>query len=859
MARPALIRLAACLACLPSLTLPSHAQQNARFDLAGPKIDVRVTRAAQSLPIAQVPNLLEGDHLWLHADLPESQSVRYLLVAIFLRGTTNPPPDDWIVRIETWNKHIRAEGQEIVVPGGAEQVLLLLAPETGGDISALRSAVRGHPGVFVRASQDLAEAGFEQARIEKYLAEMQQVPPDDPKALAQHSDLLARTLNLKPNADCFKKPVDQQYNCLTQTGTQSLLDDGHGQSVVTSLTSGASSDLISAASTTGIAGGGVYSAYVGAVVDVVRIMSNLHTAHYQYIPAIAFPGNEALNLRLNAPPSFQNPKSVIVIGLPAVQKATPPPLRASDPNHVTCLLKPDVALPVEGAPLVFSTALAHALSLHRDLPVGSLDLPLTPDAFQGGLVIGAPEQRHALSADDSDAPPRPAATATPAPSAPRPPAAQEPVQQPATVNGMWGFDVFHGPTLSVQELPGEDWKLAHAGDDHLIVGEKNDLKLSSTGTACIASIQLEQDGQSPQKLEWTPSGTPNTVAVSFALPSGAPGAVRLRVQQYGKKTPELLSVHAFSKPAQISAIEYHVGDPFLTLTGQGLQQIRQLELSGGTFTRPASPAASATDTDDTKSDSNLRLDLSTGQVSALKAGESVQSKLTLADARVLDVPVTVEGARPALTILSQRIVRPAGAQSVQLLTADDIPLDSTLMLSLRSAERFPRDAQIQINSDDNSLHVSLVLAEGSLVLQDHNTALARVDLKQVFGASAFGPLRLRLVLHNGTAGNWLPLGTLVRLPTLSGLTCTAETTANPCTLSGSDLFLLSSIATDRAFTSPVEVPDGFVGATLNVPHPLSGTLYLKLRDDPAAVASASLPAQPPSPATSGHAGGGNPR
>ncbi len=32
---------------------------------------------------------------------------------------------------------------------------MFLAPETGGDFKTLKSAVRGRPGAFVRASQDL--------------------------------------------------------------------------------------------------------------------------------------------------------------------------------------------------------------------------------------------------------------------------------------------------------------------------------------------------------------------------------------------------------------------------------------------------------------------------------------------------------------------------------------------------------------------------------------------------------------------------------------------------------------------------------------------------------------------------------
>src|SRR5437762_12283353 len=67
----------------------------AAFDLSGPRIDVRVTRGDKTLPIAQVPNLQSGDRIWLHPELPEDQSAHYLLVAVFLRGSTNPPSDHW--------------------------------------------------------------------------------------------------------------------------------------------------------------------------------------------------------------------------------------------------------------------------------------------------------------------------------------------------------------------------------------------------------------------------------------------------------------------------------------------------------------------------------------------------------------------------------------------------------------------------------------------------------------------------------------------------------------------------------------------------------------------------------------------
>ena len=273
---------------LLSFAGPSFAV-DARFDLVGPRINIRVTRNGVTLPIAEVPNLQPGDRIWLHPDLPPTQSVKYLLVCVFLRGNTNPPPEDWFTRIETWQKDVREEGVFVTVPKDAQQAVLFLAPETGGDFSTLKSAVRGRPGIFVRASQDLSEAGFEQSRIEKYLADIRRVPAADAGALQKHSDLLARTLALKPNEACFQQPVDTQFTCLAQSGSQSLLDDGHGQSVAASLANGPNSDLIAAASYTAIAGGGLYSAYVGAIVDLIRVMANIHTAQYQYIPAIAFP------------------------------------------------------------------------------------------------------------------------------------------------------------------------------------------------------------------------------------------------------------------------------------------------------------------------------------------------------------------------------------------------------------------------------------------------------------------------------------------------------------------------------------------------------------------------------------------
>ena len=864
------------LASLAALLFCSSAlgADPARFDLAGPKIEVRVTRNGVTLPIAQVPNLQPGDKIWLHPDFPPTQSVKYLLVAAFLRGTTNPPPDSWFTRIETWNKGVENEGVFITVPDEAQQVILFLAPETGGDYSTLRSAVKGRPGIFVRASQDLNEAGFEQARIEKYLNGMRAVDPGDPKALSEHSTLLARTLALKPNDACFKQPIDAQYNCLTQSGNQLLLDDGHGQTIASALTNGPASDFINQASYTQAVGGGLYSAYVGAIVDLVRLTASLHTAQYQYIPAIAFPEQQRLNLRLNAPPSFHNPKSVIVIGLPAIQAAVLPPLRAADTKQVACLLRPDLTLGLEGAPLVFSTGFAHQLVLHVNSSEHVPDIPLTPDAFRGGLVLAPRTQREVLPlaqpesspADDKDIVTKPVdngTTKTPVPTqSVAPGTTPDPAQIAAanrksptgitgTVSGMWGFDHFNGPTLPLQNVPGKGWKLVTT--DPLIVGEDNHLTLASSGTACIEAIVSDSVPGTETKLEWKAADKPEEIALTLPLKSLKSDSVQLAIKQYGEPALDTVTAKTYSEPAKLAALSFHAGDTSALLAGTNLDQVKQVEMKGLIFT-PSSHQDAAHSNDktelsltvDPKSSDANQLDPKTS-APKLAAGDKFIATATLKDGRTFTLPVTVNTPRPVVSLLSKGVVSIGGdaqKESAIHLSPDDVPINQKLTFFLKSPDNYPRGQQIEVASTDDSLHTKLSIADGTLVLQNKHTVLATLEPLKVFGTSAFGPLRLRAISSDGTTGDWIPLATLVRLPTLTNLHCPAHARQQPCVLEGSDLYLVDSFSTDQAFSAPVTVPEGFVGNSVTIPHPSDTTFYVRLRDDPTSTDQVTLPVLP---------------
>ena len=342
----------ACFSVLVALAVAGSVRADSvPFDLVGPGVRVKVTRGGKTLPISSVPNLLVGDKLWIHADFPNTQSAHYLLIIAFLQGPTNPPPDNWFTRVETWAKQVREEGTVVTVPHDSQQALLFLAPETGGAFATLRSTVRGKPGVFVRAAQDLVQASLDRTRLDKFLEEITKASTADPIPLAQRVTFLSRTLAVKADPKCFDKPVDEQSSCLTQDTGRLALEDTNSQSVVATLTSGASADLVGTFSTSPVMGKGFYSPYVGSAMDIVKLLNGLHTAEFQYLPALVLPKQDDLNLRLNSPPSFRNPRSVLVVGLPSVKEAVLPLLHPADPKQVYCMQDTSLVLPAEGAPI----------------------------------------------------------------------------------------------------------------------------------------------------------------------------------------------------------------------------------------------------------------------------------------------------------------------------------------------------------------------------------------------------------------------------------------------------------------------------------------------------------------------------
>ncbi|HEU4655755.1 MAG TPA: hypothetical protein VFS47_17330, partial [Steroidobacteraceae bacterium] len=792
-------------------------------DLIGPTLEAAVSRGDATLPIAQAPHLAPGDKLYVKADFPENQAESYLMIVGFLRGPTNPPPKKWFFSCRTHKKACADGRLTVTVPEGAQQALIFLAPETGGDFKTLVNAVRARPGAFVRASQELNQATLDRSRLERYLAAIRRLNAANPAVLKDTTPLLARSLGIRVDEKCLDRLPQLQAPCLMQGQDTLILNDGHSVSIVEALTTGPASDLVIAASATPQMSYGYYSPYLATLRDLGRLFDSFGVANYQYIPALATALGNELTLTLNTAPSFQDPKSVLVASLPAIEKALPPPLHAVSPADIYCARRNSLILPVEGAPLVFSTEYAHDTFLRVTGKDGEvIDLPATADASQGGFVVDTSPLSSASLKDRFQ----------------------------GSLHGYWGFEKFQGPGFQLVNANTQAWAPAPTDDGSLIVGRENTLHLQAGSIACIDRIMAKDPSGKELRVEWSPVKA-NEVQINLPLQQAEPGPLTLLVSQYGSAEPKTLEFRTYPEAGRFEMFSLHAGETAGVLKGSRLTDVASLTLKGVEFVPAQSSSAPAADSMpmeaavDPSAHSDASPDSPIAAVTSLAPGEQIKASVRLRDGRTFPVNVAITAPRPSVELLgkSVRLSQHTQESNVQLAGENQLPQDAKLVFSVRAKlpATFSRDASIEVASVDEAFSTALTLTNRGLALADAKVAVATFDPEQAFGFSAFGPLKFRVV-NKGVAGDWMQLGTLVRLPTLETLQCPASA-EEKCKLTGSKLFLVDSVAADPDFKTAVEVPDGFPGRSLPVPRPIDKGLYIKLRDDPAVVNMAVLTAE----------------
>lgn len=767
--------------------------QGANFDLAGPSLTVTVKRGDMTLPVAQVPGLQIGDRLTLRANLPADQSARYLLIVGFLRGATNPPPKDWFHEAETWKP--KKSTLTVTVPEGAEQAVIFLAPDTGGGLSTVMSGVRGRPGVFVRAAQDLHQASLDRARLDSFITGIAKIDEATPEQLSRVSPTLASSLGIKLDAACLARPRPQQAACLTQNRENMVLQINRGATLTETLT-GAPADVAYRIAATREAGAGYYSPYIGLARDLAKLFGAFRTAEYQYLPALAAGRGDETRLQLNAAPSFQNPRSVLVVPLPPINAAASRDLRPAG-KGMGCLSAPNLVLPVEDAALVYATGYAQQLALRITTEDGATtDVPLAADPARGGLV-----------------------------SAGRADAALTGRVTRAALHGRWGFDPFDGPDFPLQNGAAANWKL---DDPVVIVGREQSLALRGDGGACVERVELRDAAGATRDVAWK-STSPQELAVTLPLQGMKPGALTLRIAHFGAGQPQDLPLKAMSEASRLDGFVIHDGDTAGILSGARLDQIAYLQI-GETRFAPG---------DLSRAKDGDRLALTAQSPVPLRPGD-LSARVTMKDGRTATVRATVAPARPSADLVSRNVEMPTGKGAVVLTLPDGVvPVGGRLTFSIRQTNGvIGAEDAIEIATEHGQAASKLTVASGALQRIGRDVAVATLEPQALLGANATGALRFRL-LHGNATGDWQPLAQIVRLPRIESLTCPQE--GAECMLGGSGLFVIAAMADNRAFERAVNVPAGFVGASLAFPKPAGKTLYLRLHDAPDAPVELAIP------------------
>jgi hypothetical protein len=776
---------------------PLLAADPAPFELAGPTLRIAVTRNERTLPIGEVPSLAEGDRLSVAAQLPPDQGARFILVSAFLRGATNPPPRDWIAFAETWAKKDRKRTLDLTVPKGARQMVLFLVPDTGGAEGSLQDAVRGKPGEFVRATQDLNQASLDRSRLDAFMGAIKAQENSHPEFLRTLAPPLARSLSMKLNEECLSRVIEMQAACLLDNRDSLVLADVHTSSMAETLT-GAPTDLALQLSATREAGYGYYSPYIAVVRDVAKIFGAFSNPSFDYLPTLTVRKGPDMALLLNSAPSFAKPKSVMVVAMPSIEADSPPRLRSGTSGPI-CLARAGGLLPVEGAPLIYSTGYAREMMLTVKAPSGeSIEAPVVARADRGGYVLG-PQARWPTSFQGTMA---------------------------GHLHGLWGFDRFEGPDFTVQLPDAQGWRIE--GDaPALVVGRDNKLTLKGGAPACVESVTLRQGKDAPMGVAYKVTGR-DALALTLPLADRKPGTLSVEVKYVGVAEPSVLTLRSYAQASRLDALQLHAGDRSAVLIGQRLDAVHSVEAAGLTMRPDGLTRDGSVD--------RLRL-LADGEGAAPQEGEEGVARVKLRDGRTVNLPFDVGPPRPQLTILSRTVTPPPAATSgiAPAVSGDDLLSDEGSMIfsvKAQGAARFTASDSLEVTGAEDGAPVVRLAMGDSVRLEGPQVMVATFDPKTAAPA-LFGPLRLRLRQGEVTS-DWQPLVTLARLPRIESILCDA---GHGCTLRGRDLFLIDAVGATPTLDGAVQVAHGFTGSTLQTPAPHEGKLYLRLRDAPGHVMS----------------------
>ena len=217
-----------CLCCVAAASADNNA-----FDLIGPKVEVRVQRAGMTLPIAEVPNL-QPRRPALGASRSARQPIRPLSDGHRFSARRDQSSARFLVYSRRNLEQAPSTKKEFSSPFPTKprRRSFSLRPKPVAPSARCARRFEASPELLSAPLRILQQASLDRQRLEKYLEAVRETYTADPEQLKAHTTMLARSLNMRLDQQCFDKPSAQQVPCLTQNTDQLVLDDAHSQTMV---------------------------------------------------------------------------------------------------------------------------------------------------------------------------------------------------------------------------------------------------------------------------------------------------------------------------------------------------------------------------------------------------------------------------------------------------------------------------------------------------------------------------------------------------------------------------------------------------------------------------------------------------
>ena len=218
-----------------------------------------------------------------------------------------------------------------------------------------------------------------------------------------------------------------------------------------------------------------------------------------------------------------------------------------------------------------------------------------------------------------------------------------------TLRGRWGFDSFEGPAFHLQNSHAAKWVVPAADQSALIVGRDDVLHVESDAASCVEHVS-DQIRTSRRKSNLPGNALkPNELEIHVPLKDAPAGPLKLAIRQYGRTTPDEVSLHAYTQAATTGHFQDQCGRSARGADWNASRPGEWFRTQGHSLRSGQAARAPG------KKTNCSWLPSQAPPPAALQPEEKLTARVDLKDGRILDLQTTVEPPRPKVDLISKNV------------------------------------------------------------------------------------------------------------------------------------------------------------------------------------------------------------